>query len=164
MHHWYVARDTGSGVCTRSPTRSVFAQAWVLTAVRQLTRAHPDLDVVFPLHPNQALHHDIRTALGDQPQVRVTPPLGYPELLRTLDRAHLVLSDSGGILEEAVTLRTPVVVLRDVTDRRGTAQPVRDGQAAVRAEQAVAWLLGQADRPEPLRPPTQRTPLPSHRA
>ncbi|GAA5198580.1 UDP-N-acetylglucosamine 2-epimerase (non-hydrolyzing) [Rugosimonospora acidiphila] len=158
----------------------------IVTAVRTLARTHADVEVVFPVHPNGALHHDIHAALDGQERVRVTDPLDYPELLRLLERAELVLSDSGGILEEAVTLDTPALVLRDVTERAeaidaGYAQltgtdtdrivraadlllarggspaatgcrtnPFGDGRAAARAEQAIAWILGRAERPAPL--------------
>jgi UDP-N-acetylglucosamine 2-epimerase (non-hydrolysing) len=59
----------------------------------------------------------VREALGDNPSVTLVEPLGYRELVALLERATLVLTDSGGLQEEAPTLGLPVLVLRDVTER-----------------------------------------------
>ncbi|MBW0116887.1 non-hydrolyzing UDP-N-acetylglucosamine 2-epimerase [Pseudonocardia abyssalis] len=89
----------------------------VLAATRQVVDDHPDLLCVLPAHANPAVRAQVDAALGDHPRVVVTDPLPYPELCRLLARAALVLSDSGGIQEEAPSFGVPVVVLRDVTER-----------------------------------------------
>jgi UDP-N-acetylglucosamine 2-epimerase (non-hydrolysing) len=89
----------------------------VLAATRQVVDAHPDLVCVLPAHANPAVRAQVDAALGDHPRVVVTDPLPYPELCRLLARAALVLSDSGGIQEEAPSFGVPVVVLREVTER-----------------------------------------------
>ncbi|WP_308257875.1 non-hydrolyzing UDP-N-acetylglucosamine 2-epimerase [Pseudonocardia lacus] len=90
----------------------------VLAAVRQVVDDHPDVRCVLPAHANPAVRAQVDTALGDHPRVLVTDPLPYPELCRLLARASLVLSDSGGIQEEAPTFEVPVLVLREVTERK----------------------------------------------
>ena len=89
----------------------------VLGAVADLLAAHPDVEVVLPAHPNPTVRADVLTVLGDHPRVAVTEPLDYPDLVAVLRRSTLVLSDSGGIQEEAPSLGVPVLVLREVTER-----------------------------------------------
>jgi UDP-N-acetylglucosamine 2-epimerase (non-hydrolysing) len=89
----------------------------VLAATREIVEDRPDLVCVLPAHANPAVRAQVDAALGDHPRVVVTDPLPYPELCRLLARAALVLSDSGGIQEEAPSFGVPVVVLRDVTER-----------------------------------------------
>lgn len=89
----------------------------VLAAVAEVVDAHPDLHAVLPAHANPAVRAQVDRALAAHPRVTVTGPLPYPDLCRLLARAALVLSDSGGIQEEAPSFGVPVVVLRDVTER-----------------------------------------------
>nr|WP_042197605.1 UDP-N-acetylglucosamine 2-epimerase (non-hydrolyzing) [Kibdelosporangium sp. MJ126-NF4]CEL23067.1 UDP-N-acetylglucosamine 2-epimerase [Kibdelosporangium sp. MJ126-NF4]CTQ90205.1 UDP-N-acetylglucosamine 2-epimerase (EC 5.1.3.14) [Kibdelosporangium sp. MJ126-NF4] len=102
----------------------------VLAAVRRITQAHPDVQVLFPAHPNPAVRAQVEAGLGGVARVTVTEPLDYPDLVRTLRIADLVLTDSGGIQEEAPSFGTPVLVLREVTER----------MEAVDA--GCAWLVG----------------------
>ncbi|WP_412538902.1 UDP-N-acetylglucosamine 2-epimerase (non-hydrolyzing) [Longispora sp. K20-0274] len=89
----------------------------ILGAVATLHDRHPDVRFVFPSHPNPQVRAQVDAALAHLPRVTVTDPLPYQELTRLLSRCHLVLSDSGGIQEEAPTFGVPVLVLRDVTER-----------------------------------------------
>lgn len=89
----------------------------ILAAVADLVAVHQDVEVVLPVHPNPLVVAQVRGALGDTPRVILTDPLPYAELARVLSAATLVLSDSGGIQEEAPTFGVPVLVLREVTER-----------------------------------------------
>jgi len=89
----------------------------ILTAVQSLVETHPDIQVVLSAHPNTSVRADVETALGGVDRVLRCDPLPYPHFIRVLARAHLVLSDSGGIQEETPTFGVPVLVLRDVTER-----------------------------------------------
>ncbi|MGI9659240.1 MAG: non-hydrolyzing UDP-N-acetylglucosamine 2-epimerase [Gaiellaceae bacterium] len=89
----------------------------ICRAVRALAETHDDVQVVLPVHPNPAVSDTVMAELGGSPRIRLVEPLSYPELAQTLNRAHLVLTDSGGIQEEAPALGKPVLVLRDVTER-----------------------------------------------
>jgi UDP-N-acetylglucosamine 2-epimerase (non-hydrolysing) len=89
----------------------------ILSAVRTLVERYPDIDVVLPTHPNPAVRAQIDAALGDVDRVTITDPLPYPDLSRLLSEAYLVLTDSGGIQEEAPSFGVPALVLRDVTER-----------------------------------------------
>jgi UDP-N-acetylglucosamine 2-epimerase (non-hydrolysing) len=89
----------------------------VLAAVDAIVAAHPDLHCVLPAHSNPAVRAQVDAALRGRPRVIVTDPLPYPALCRLLALSSVVLTDSGGIQEEAPSFGVPVLVLRDVTER-----------------------------------------------
>lgn len=125
--------------------------ARILDAVGQIVDEHPDLLCVVPAHANPAVRTQVEAAVGARPRLVVTGPLPYPELCRLLVRSTLVLSDSGGIQEEAPSFEVPVLVLREVTERveavaAGWAQLVGTDTAHVVAE-AKGVLDGR--RPHP---------------
>jgi UDP-N-acetylglucosamine 2-epimerase (non-hydrolysing) len=86
-------------------------------AVRELADRHPEIVVLYPVHPNPHVREAVDTTLLDHPRIRLTEPLQYRDLVRALRAAELVLTDSGGIQEEAPTFGTPVLVMREVTER-----------------------------------------------
>jgi UDP-N-acetylglucosamine 2-epimerase (non-hydrolysing) len=113
--------------------------AEVFAAIRELCATLPELDVLFPVHPNPAIRGPAEAALAGHPQVRLVPPLDYPGLVEALRGAALVLTDSGGLQEEAPALGVPVLVLRQVTERPeavalGVARLVGTGRARIVAE------------------------------
>ncbi len=94
-----------------APLRDIFR------AVRELTDTVQDIEVVYPVHPNPNVREPAAELLSDHPRIHLTAPLDYLDLVAALRAASLVLTDSGGIQEEAPTFGTPVLVLRDVTER-----------------------------------------------
>jgi UDP-N-acetylglucosamine 2-epimerase (non-hydrolysing) len=94
-----------------APMRSICA------AVNRLTAANPDLRVLFPVHPNPNVRAVVDEALGGNRAVIRTEPLEYVQFIAAMQRATLVLSDSGGVQEEAPALGKPVLVLRTETER-----------------------------------------------
>ena len=91
--------------------------ARICAAVRELASTHPGLQVVFPVHMNPAVRERVHQDLAGLENVRLTAPLDYASMVHLMDAAYLVLTDSGGIQEEAPSLRTPVLVMREVTER-----------------------------------------------
>lgn len=96
--------------------------ASVMQAVRELLERLPDLMVVWPVHPNPTIVASVNAEVSAWPasistRIHITRPLDYPLLLWVLKHSWVVLTDSGGIQEEAVALKTPVLVLRDTTER-----------------------------------------------
>jgi UDP-N-acetylglucosamine 2-epimerase (non-hydrolysing) len=89
----------------------------ILAAVAVLIANFPDIEVILPTHPNPAVRQQVEAALGGLERVTITDPLPYPDLSRLLSEAYLVLTDSGGIQEEAPSFGVPVLVLREVTER-----------------------------------------------
>ena len=94
-----------------APMQRIFA------AVRQLVQQNADLVVLYPTHPNPAVCGPARDALGGLERVRLGPALNYPELIAAMRQSHLILTDSGGIQEEAPSLGRPVLITREVTER-----------------------------------------------
>lgn len=86
-------------------------------AIRDIIARFPDVHVLFPVHPSPAVHAVVHSELRDEPRVHLTTPLPYDDLLYVLRRCEMVLTDSGGIQEEAPTFDCPVLVLREVTER-----------------------------------------------
>jgi UDP-N-acetylglucosamine 2-epimerase (non-hydrolysing) len=88
----------------------------ILEAVRRVALARPDVDIIWPVHPNPAVRA-ASAALADLSNVALVDPLDYVALVEVLRRATLVLTDSGGLQEEAPSLGVPVLVLRETTER-----------------------------------------------
>ena len=89
----------------------------VAGALAKLARRHPDLIVVLPLHPNPVVREALLPALRGLRNVMLVEPLTYGAFVRLLQRCTLVLTDSGGVQEEAPSLGKPVLVMRDTTER-----------------------------------------------
>src|SRR3546814_4418183 len=77
----------------------------------------PDVAVLFPMHPNPNVVSVMDDILGDRTNVARIDPIDYPNFIRALGLAHIVLTDSGGVQEEAPALGKPVLVMRDTTER-----------------------------------------------
>lgn len=76
-----------------------------------------DVQIVFPVHLNPNVRDAVFPLLGDVPNIKLIEPLDYPRFVALMARAHLILTDSGGIQEEAPALRKPVLVMRDTSER-----------------------------------------------
>lgn len=94
----------------------------VFGAVADLADRFEDIEVVHPVHPNPHVREPALRILGGKPRVHLVDPLGYGDLLAVLGRASLVLTDSGGIQEEAPAFEVHTLVLRDVTERPEAVQ------------------------------------------
>jgi UDP-N-acetylglucosamine 2-epimerase (non-hydrolysing) len=92
--------------------------AGIVQGVRRLAEAHPEATFVLPVHPNPAVADVLRGGLETCENVLLCDPLGYATFAKLLGRSHLVITDSGGIQEEAPSLGKPVLVMRDSTERR----------------------------------------------
>lgn len=79
--------------------------------------ARPDTAILFPMHPNPNVVSVMDRVLGDRPNICRVDPLDYPHFIRALGLAEIVLSDSGGVQEEAPALGKPVLVMRETTER-----------------------------------------------
>jgi UDP-N-acetylglucosamine 2-epimerase (non-hydrolysing) len=84
---------------------------------RRLLARHSEVQIVFPVHLNPRVREVVYSELRDTTGITLLEPLSYPDLLEVLRRCHFVLSDSGGIQEEAPSFRKPVLILRTVTER-----------------------------------------------
>jgi len=124
------------------PLREVFS------AVRELVDQNDQVELLYPVHPNPQVLAPARELLSGHPRIRLTDPLGYLDLVSALKHAELVLTDSGGIQEEAPTFGAPVLVLREATERpegvkAGVARLVGTNRALILSE-AQDLLAGKA--------------------
>jgi UDP-N-acetylglucosamine 2-epimerase (non-hydrolysing) len=109
--------------------------AAIAAAIRQIA-ARDDVAVIFPVHPNPSVRKAMNAALAGLPNVALIAPLDYPHFVHLLSLAAIVLTDSGGVQEEAPALGKPVLVLRDTTERpegvaAGTARLVGTATASI---------------------------------
>ena len=89
----------------------------ICRALRTLALRHPDVQLVYPVHLNPNVQGPVRETLSDLPNVHLLPPMEYEPFVRLMDRSTFILTDSGGIQEEAPSLGKPVLVMREVTER-----------------------------------------------
>jgi UDP-N-acetylglucosamine 2-epimerase (non-hydrolysing) len=89
----------------------------ICTAVRLLADRNRDVQILYPVHPNPRVRQAAETLLGDHPRIVLCHPLDYRPFVAAMQRAYLILTDSGGVQEEAPRLAKPVLVLRRETER-----------------------------------------------
>jgi UDP-N-acetylglucosamine 2-epimerase (non-hydrolysing) len=89
----------------------------ICDALAMLAEDYPDVEIIYPVHLNPNVQEVVQKKLGGIPSIHLVPPAEYPQLVALLDRCYLVITDSGGIQEEAPALGKPVLVIRDVTER-----------------------------------------------
>ncbi len=116
----------------------------IYLALKQVVEEYPDAQVVFPMHKNPQVREVVNRVLGGLDRVHLIEPLDYEPFVNLMARSYLILTDSGGVQEEAPSLGKPVLVLRDTTERpeaveAGTVQLLGTEREAVYA--ATANLL-----------------------
>jgi UDP-N-acetylglucosamine 2-epimerase (non-hydrolysing) len=89
----------------------------ICTALKMLVSRVDNLEIIFPVHLNPNVRRMVHEELGQTPRIHLTEPVSYRDLLGIMRRCYLILTDSGGIQEEAVSFNKPVLVLREVTER-----------------------------------------------
>ncbi|KAA3437581.1 non-hydrolyzing UDP-N-acetylglucosamine 2-epimerase [Rufibacter hautae] len=102
-------------------------------ALKEIAEQQPDVEIVYPVHLNPNVQEPVKRILKNHPRIHLIEPLDYPYLIWLLDACYLVITDSGGIQEEAPALGKPVLVMREVTERTegvdaGTAKLVGTDQ------------------------------------
>jgi len=108
----------------------------VYKALKSLVEEFADVEIIFPVHKNPKVREVVKEELGGLERVCLTDPLDYEPFANLMNRATLILTDSGGVQEEAPALGKPVLVLRDTTERpeavdAGTVKLIGTNQAAV---------------------------------
>jgi UDP-N-acetylglucosamine 2-epimerase (non-hydrolysing) len=89
----------------------------VCRAIRHLAERRPDIQFLYPVHPNPNVKKVAQEILGSHPRIRLVEPLDYRSFVAAMKQAHFIISDSGGVQEEAPALAKPVLVLREETER-----------------------------------------------
>lgn len=111
----------------------------IYLALREILEQYPDVEIVFPVHKNPAVRSVVSEVMGGLDRVHLIEPLDYAPFMNLMQKCHMVLTDSGGIQEEAPSLGKPVLVLRDTTERpeavdAGTVVLAGTGKEAVLRE------------------------------
>jgi UDP-N-acetylglucosamine 2-epimerase (non-hydrolysing) len=117
-------------------------QEHMCLALKELVKRHSDIRVIYPVHMNPNVRNTINSLLQGTERIHLTEPLDYLTFVSLLRRCFLVLTDSGGIQEEAPTFRKPVLVLRKVTERPEASQ---FGMAKIIGMSQEA-IVGETDR------------------
>ena len=89
----------------------------ICIALKQIAAAHTDISIVYPVHLSPAVRQIVFSALEGINTIHIVDPLDYRDMTTLMKRCHLILSDSGGIQEEAPVLKKPILILRDTTER-----------------------------------------------
>jgi UDP-N-acetylglucosamine 2-epimerase (non-hydrolysing) len=89
----------------------------ICKGIQKLSQRFPHVHWIYPVHPNPNVREPAHRLLGDRPNIHLISPVDYTELVSLLQASTLVVTDSGGLQEEAPSLGKPVLVLRDVTER-----------------------------------------------
>lgn len=89
----------------------------ICQALRDIATRHPETQIVYPMHLNPNVREPVNRLLSDIRNVHLIEPLDYLPFVYLMNRAHLILTDSGGVQEEAPSLGKPVLVMRDTTER-----------------------------------------------
>jgi UDP-N-acetylglucosamine 2-epimerase (non-hydrolysing) len=89
----------------------------ICEAIKELVQNHPDIVVVYPVHPNPVVKNTAEQILGGLERIHLVEPLNYMTFVNVMKKAYIILTDSGGLQEEAPTLKKPLLLLRDVTER-----------------------------------------------
>jgi UDP-N-acetylglucosamine 2-epimerase (non-hydrolysing) len=89
----------------------------ICRAIRRLVEANDDVTVLFPIHRNPVVRETANAILGDHPRISMIEPLEYAPFVAAMRDSHLILTDSGGVQEEAPSLGKPVLVMRTTTER-----------------------------------------------
>lgn len=114
------------------------AMEQIFSAVRRLVDAYPDVRFVYPVHPSPAVQETASRMLGNVPRVELLEPLDTFEMHRLMSRCYMVMTDSGGIQEEAPALGKPVLVLRRETERPEAVKAGTVRLAGVETEKIVS--------------------------
>jgi UDP-N-acetylglucosamine 2-epimerase (non-hydrolysing) len=89
----------------------------ICNALLELAKRNKDIDIVYPVHPNPNIQNPARAILSNHSRIHLVEPLDYVSFIDAMDNAYLILTDSGGIQEEAISLGKPILILRDTTER-----------------------------------------------
>ncbi len=89
----------------------------ICQALKQIAQAHPEVQIIYPVHLNPNVRKPVFDLLGDVDNISLIEPLSYPAFVWLMNRSFMIITDSGGIQEEAPSLGKPVLVMRETTER-----------------------------------------------
>lgn len=99
--------------------RENFGQGFIniCTALKEIAVSNPDIDIVYPVHLNPNVQKPVKELLSNVPNIYLIQPLQYEQFVYMMEKSYFIITDSGGVQEEAPSLGKPVLVMRDTTER-----------------------------------------------
>lgn len=119
--------------------------ARICDALGTIVHTRPDVEIVYPVHPNPNVRGPVHRALGGVARVHLLEPLDYGTFVQVMDRCCAILTDSGGIQEEAPSLGKPVLVLREATERQEAVDGGTAGLVGTDPHRILQSVLGLLD-------------------
>lgn len=113
----------------------------ICKAIKEISFQHPETCIVYPVHLNPNVHNIVYSTLSGLENVVLTKPLSYEAFVHLMKKSYIILTDSGGIQEEAPTLGKPVLVLREVTERPEAVEAGTSRIAGTQPETIIAETL-----------------------
>ena len=89
----------------------------ICNALKEIAEKNQDIEIIYPVHLNPKVLKPVHEILGDVPNIKLIEPLSYPSFVWLMNQAYLIITDSGGVQEEAPSIGKPVLVMRDTTER-----------------------------------------------
>lgn len=89
----------------------------ICEALQQIAQAHPEIEIIYPVHLNPKVKEPVHRILGTVSNIQLIEPLAYQDFIWMMNRSKIIITDSGGVQEEAPSLGKPVLVMRDTTER-----------------------------------------------
>lgn len=115
----YKIDETRKIILVTGHRRENFGQGFVniCKSIKTLAVKNPDIDIVYPVHLNPNVQNPVNQILSDTPNVHLVKPLGYESFIYLMSQSQIIVTDSGGVQEEAPSLGKPVLVMREITER-----------------------------------------------
>lgn len=119
----------------------------ICKALLHIIGKYPDVCIVFPVHPNPHVRETVYGILSENERIKLINPLGYEQFVAAMKRSHMILTDSGGIQEEAPALGKPVLVLRNETEREAALEAGATRLTGTREQQIIDDVSLLLDKP-----------------
>ncbi len=115
----FIDRETSRFILVTGHRRESFGSGFedICTAIRKIVDTFPDIGVLYPVHLNPQVREPVQRILADHPNIALIEPVSYQTFIFLMNRSHFILTDSGGVQEEAPSLGKPVLVMRESTER-----------------------------------------------
>lgn len=111
----------------------------ICTALATIAADYPDVDILYPVHLNPSVRGPVNRLLSTVPNVHLIEPVGYLDFVYLMTRSYIIITDSGGVQEEAPSLGKPVLVMRDTTERPEAVAAGTVRLVGTDVEQIVGW-------------------------
>lgn len=120
----------------------------ICKALSEIASRYPDIEIVYPVHLNPNVQKPVMELLSDISNICLTAPLDYPDFVYAMKKSHIILTDSGGVQEEAPSLGKPVLVMRDNTERPEALQAGTVKLVGAKCSKIVEGIVSLIEHPE----------------